>query len=713
MKGSRMKKILLRIFSVCLIIALFLPTFVSCRENEGNDIIDTETGTESTIFEAEVNIGQYQVVRSEKAGESATAAAMKLRNAIKAASGIGIGIIDDWTKPGGNNDFSDMYEVLIGNTNRPESDVALERLGAAGQGYIILVTGKKIAVAASSDALLDIAVEYFIHNYLSAVTDNGIIRMSPEFINTNFNVYNIIHNGKSEFTIIRPEKSDSYTIELTTSLGNKIRDLTGAMIKLGTDWNKPGTDTSDAYEILIGSTTRSETQKFLNTLDADEYGIAFIGHKIVVAGWTVTTTAEALDKLTALLSSSATANGSGTKDIVLTVSDPLIYRHDGWITDFPEFTGGTLSGAYDTENNALEYYYTGATADSYRQYKSEVEAAGYTELCDNQIGANIFASYQKGDILLHTYYVDYLKAVRIITEPKKDLPKFTDCGYIKNNGPSLTAAAFTYKPDGSNRGQCEIIRLYDGSFFIIDSGCEDQGTDLFNELVKLNGGPDNIVIAAWFFTHGHSDHYGGFVSFSKNYAKKVKLEAVYINAVSYAANEGTKYQINWDFAGKYIYNYIAMFGRDVELIKPHTGWKFYVGGAEIEVLYTQEDIFPMYAEWYNDFSTVIRVNLGGQSIIFLGDIMDSISSRTICSLYSASVLRSDIMQVAHHGTGGSATLYGMISPAVVIFPCTQSQYEACIVSNGPSRELMKITSVRKIIVSDNGSTTITLPYTPT
>jgi hypothetical protein len=52
----------------------------------------------------------------------------------------------------------------------------------------------------------------------------------------------------------------------------------------------------------------------------------------------------------------------------------------------------------------------------------------------------------------------------------------------------------------------------------------------------------------------------------------------------------------------------------------------------------------------------------------------------------------------------------MIDPAVLVFPCSEAEYQRLIVKNAASRYIINSKNVRKIIISDNGIKTLTLPY---
>ena len=173
-----MKKIIIRIFWFCFVLALVLPS-VSC--NRGL-IRDAETGDaeDTRSFDASVNITGYTVIRGEKAGKGDIAVATKLRAALESATGVRIKIADDWTKPGESTDYSQKYEILVGQTNRPESAEASVLLDKPG--YIIKIIGNKIVIAASSDALLDVAADFFINTYLATASTDGVIKLYGEYI---------------------------------------------------------------------------------------------------------------------------------------------------------------------------------------------------------------------------------------------------------------------------------------------------------------------------------------------------------------------------------------------------------------------------------------------------------------------------------------------------------------------------------------------------
>ena len=150
--------------------------------------------------------------------------------------------------------------------------------------------------------------------------------------------------------------------------------------------------------------------------------------------------------------------------------------------------------------------------------------------------------------------------------------------------------------------------------------------------------------------------------------------------------------------------------------------QFAFAGTKITVLCTFEDVYPLEFNSGNDTSTVFKVEIAGQSIVFLGDTEYGESDRMLN--LPASALKADIMQYAHHGYDKQArsNLYQKIDPSVILWPMPFVNWES--ESHGevfrPRYETHSenawartATSVKKIIVMAEGTTKLVLPYTPT
>lgn len=107
----------------------------------------------------------YIIVRSDRTNSSDTETKLciKVSTAIMAVSDVQIGLTTDYEDTEG--EFADRYEILIGNTTRPESLAAMQEL-TDENSYIIRVVGNKIVIAAKKDGPLEEAVAYFLSTYV-------------------------------------------------------------------------------------------------------------------------------------------------------------------------------------------------------------------------------------------------------------------------------------------------------------------------------------------------------------------------------------------------------------------------------------------------------------------------------------------------------------------------------------------------------------------
>ncbi len=174
---------------ICLLLAILmcLP-FVGCADNEPNDPTPTPPSDEvpddqpGDQPEEEIpsippvdfivdGATQYIIVRSDKAtsGDTETKMCVKLAAAIKTVSGCEIKLTTDYEDEKG--EFADRLEILIGKTNRPESEQVLSEI-TDENGYAIRIVGNKLVIAAHNSNALTEAVTVFLAEYLDFKSEN-------------------------------------------------------------------------------------------------------------------------------------------------------------------------------------------------------------------------------------------------------------------------------------------------------------------------------------------------------------------------------------------------------------------------------------------------------------------------------------------------------------------------------------------------------------
>jgi len=154
-------KITSKILALVLALLFILP-LGACGDATGSDdttVATTEAAAATIDFFAEGS--DYKIIRPEDMTGEELDAFKNFKNSINARIGFNLTLDTDWDN---KTDFTGAHEILVGNTNRPETAEALAKID--GAGHIIAVIGGKLVVAATSAKSLTAAVAYFIDTYL-------------------------------------------------------------------------------------------------------------------------------------------------------------------------------------------------------------------------------------------------------------------------------------------------------------------------------------------------------------------------------------------------------------------------------------------------------------------------------------------------------------------------------------------------------------------
>lgn len=677
---KKFSALILCLLMLASVLAACQPAYISPGESTA------ETEEESKVQIVQLDISKYKIIRAEQMTTSLINEISQMKKELDGLTGKQIGISDDWLRRDEQPD-DNAYEILIGSTNRSQTAEAMSRI--EGAAFTVAIIGNKIIIAGTTDTATSDALAYFLNTYVRT-SDKGMMSIPQDlaYISEPYRIVELVAGGSCSYTIVYNDSLDNtagssdndrldYEVLLAKNIRDMIKTLTGADAALSTDWKKAGDDVSDKHEILIGSTNRPETAEALAKVGAAEYCVEIIGNKIVVAGWNELTTKLAADEFEAILKRSIKKDDDGTKSIVFLENEYTKKANTEWITDIPEYEGGVFAGSFDCNFGELQYYYTETSITQYSAYLTKLEQAGYSLYFENSMGGNAFSTYTNSTTFIHTYYVAYQNAVRIITGSTKGTVKLPDVAgqdYKKITDSSITQMTLDY--ESGNFGMCYVITLEDGSFIIYDGGGDKGGKDhirLYNLLKQINKRPDGeIVIAAWVITHEHWDHFIGFFNFCKAFGGRVTIEQFISNTptkiVGYNSDNPNTYIEDGKFKDA------SASAGGIKFVKPHTGQVIKVRNASIEVLFTQEDIYPNRLYFFNDSTMITRVNIAGQSIMFLGDT-DAVASGIICNMLGSN-LKSDIVQVAHHGyRGATLEFYKLISPGFAFWPTSEGEFK--------------------------------------
>ncbi len=185
-----MKKLITLILLLCCFAMVF--GLVACtpsdtppadEENPGEDkpgdVTPPDDANKLTLFNEDGTF-RYKVVRPERNDVNINKAAAQLRVAIQEALNTEVEISEDWVdRDITEEEVAGYYEILIGNTNRPESKQVLETL--EDYTYKIQVVGNKIVLAGKSEKAILLAIECFVSTYLK---DTSLITKTLDYLGT-------------------------------------------------------------------------------------------------------------------------------------------------------------------------------------------------------------------------------------------------------------------------------------------------------------------------------------------------------------------------------------------------------------------------------------------------------------------------------------------------------------------------------------------------
>ena len=301
-----------RLLSLLLVLVVAFGLLAGCGGDGSTD------KTDSTASDITVNAGAlstadvvfvkdgasvYDIVRPEKSEMEETARASYLFKQMKSVLGVSVKNSSD------AEDGTDAYEILIGSTNRPESQQALDHLASKNGGryndYIICTIGKKIVINAYNSESLTVACEYFVKNFLKAEgVKGGIEHISltqGDFKDITVNGVNI-----SNFQLVRPHFNFSYLPQTEAEkILDYILETTGYKIDLVHDEYVKEAE----YEIVIGNADRPGVTALTNY---DEYSIAVKGKKIYLNGGSPHATGIAVSEFYKMLQAGAVTDANST-----------------------------------------------------------------------------------------------------------------------------------------------------------------------------------------------------------------------------------------------------------------------------------------------------------------------------------------------------------------------------------------------------------------
>ena len=241
-------KISVKILCAILVLTFVLPlSLTSCKK----DSVSAEP-----LIICENGASQYVFVHPDKVNQALTNTLFDARAAIKAKTGVTMIINSDWVKQG-EEAPTGTKEILIGDTNRPESKQAASELKAGS--YLIKVYGDRIAIVADGDKLLIDAVNYFVETYVTNAQDRITVPGDLVYVKTADGYMPATDNGDGTVTL----SLDTFVVVYDSSNKQKyIQSVAKAFASRASKKYGALGATEDAavnkYEILLGKCDRKQ-----------------------------------------------------------------------------------------------------------------------------------------------------------------------------------------------------------------------------------------------------------------------------------------------------------------------------------------------------------------------------------------------------------------------------------------------------------------------
>lgn len=508
------------------------------------------------------------------------------------------------------------------------------------------------------------------------------------------NLFEIYRDGALVSAIIIPEEATSEEANLATRLQGAIFQRTRKQIDILRDGSVTNAENG---AIIIGRTSLPQSVAIYDELPVRSAVAKVEDGRLIIAFTRESSAAQVVTRLTAAL----VGDHKGVVGIPLDFSET--YSALPVLSDMPSRDG------YEVFNNGQgsEMLFGGGDAEAFAAYCKELSDIGFGKLSEREERGNLFATYRGEDIYVYVYYTAHTGRIRILTGPIDELA-MEDYS---------TGAAASYTPyiasiPQPDNGLGFIIRLPDGRFIIHDGGY--SGDDRVYNTLRTLVPEGEIVIAAWFISHPHTDHYSGMTDFLINHGRdeEIKIERFMLNFTDVKRYSAIDVVENVEWHVNYVHRILREKAPDVPVIKLHTGQLIDFGGATVEILYTMEDLMPTTLPNINDSSMAMRIELGGSSIMLLADT--AYTSGPILHEMWGEHLKSDVVQVAHHGQWPSVeSIYHDIAAEVVLVPAIFARYKYDIDGEKWKKQTAAILSYAKdLYVTCDEVVKLQLPYLP-
>lgn len=203
-----------------------------------------------------------------------------------------------------------------------------------------------------------------------------------------------------------------------------------------------------------------------------------------------------------------------------------------------------------------------------------------------------------------------------------------------------------------------VIKSPHGKLIVIDGGWEADA-DKLSSLILQQGGK----VDAWLITHPHEDHVGALCTILNDTARKIKIDKIYCSL----ATPDWYRQVSPTGAGIADQLLSAFTKLPVGTVTNNIGRGTEINTDDVHIRVLNNRGVYTY-NGVNNSSLVYKIRVSGQSILILGDLAYD-GGKDLIKSCTAAELKSDIVQMAHHGQQGvDQDAYALIAPTTCLWP---------------------------------------------
>lgn len=250
----------------------------------------------------------------------------------------------------------------------------------------------------------------------------------------------------------------------------------------------------------------------------------------------------------------------------------------------------------------------------------------------------------------------------IVTEAEKGivLPQETILG-----GASLTML----NSQSESQMLSAIIQTSQGNLIVVDGGLGADGDYLKSQILARGG-----HVSAWLITHPHGDHVGALYKILQDEAAGIP-SGITIDGIYYSFADRDWYSLHDKDEVTMAHSIIGTLEGLPESML-HTVSKGQTIQVDDAAILVMNDRYELGSDKGNNAGIVYKIYINGKSILFLGDMAEEGGNRLLADV-GAELLKSDIVQMAHHGQNGvGEAVYKAIDPEICLWPTPKWLWES-------------------------------------